>query len=152
MPRSKSQGARRQHASAPQSTSKPWPFMFTLGIIALIPPAFAGLKTLHARETSYMLYTQLILSVLSFAAYGFDKNRATYAGWRTRETSLLLLDALGGWPGGFAAQYYFRHKIRKTSFQLFFWTIVLTHEILWINWLVPANRKPIHHSVQGTEL
>lgn len=80
-----------------------------------------------------MLYAQIILSVLSFAAYGFDKYRAGNAGWRTRETSLLLLDALGGWPGGFAAQYYFRHKIRKTSFQLLFWTIVLMHEIWWIS-------------------
>lgn len=123
--------------------------MFTLGLLALVIPSFALVRTVYAREASYMLYAQMILSAVSFAAYGFDKYRAGNAGWRTRETSLLLIDALGGWPGGFAAQYHFRHKIRKTSYQLLFWTIVVLHEIWWISWLLPENRKNISYSARG---
>ncbi|RDI86084.1 hypothetical protein Vi05172_g3698 [Venturia inaequalis] len=65
------------------------------------------------------------MSTISFTMYGYDKYRATNSGWRIRENLLHLLDLLGGWPGGFFAQYFFRHKTRKASFQLVFWCYML---------------------------
>jgi uncharacterized membrane protein YsdA (DUF1294 family) len=71
------------------------------------------------------------LSILSFCLYGFDKYRATNSGWRLRENMLHVVDFLGGWPGGFLAQQYFRHKIWKRPFQYIFWVTVLLHNIAW---------------------
>ncbi|WP_116475317.1 DUF1294 domain-containing protein [Zobellella maritima] len=75
------------------------------------------------------------MSVASFAAYGLDKHRARQAQWRLPENLLHLLDLAGGWPGGLLAQRRFRHKTRKTRFQLLFWCIVLLHLALWLGWL-----------------
>lgn len=115
---------------------RPWPLMFTLGVVAILVATCSHLKTYYIGAWDGLFYVQLALSIASFSAYGFDKYRANNAGWRTRETSLLLLDALGGWPGGFAGQHYFRHKARKASFQILFWVIVLLHEIWCISWLI----------------
>ena len=122
--------------------AKPWSFLFTLGLLSLIPPAIALLKALrNPQRSNLFLLWQIFLSLISFASYGFDKYRARTAGWRTREYALLLADALGGWPGGFAAQHCFRHKIRKTSFQFMFWVIVFLHETWWIRSLMPEKWK-----------
>jgi uncharacterized membrane protein YsdA (DUF1294 family) len=72
-----------------------------------------------------------IISLITFAIYGLDKHKATHGYWRIKENTLHLLDLLGGWPGGFAAQRFFHHKSRKTSFQLVFWTIVTLHVAVW---------------------
>ena len=73
-------------------------------------------------------------SMLTAAAYAFDKSRAERGGWRVAENRLHLLEALGGWPGALVAQRLFRHKNRKVRFQFIFWIIVLTHLAVW-TWL-----------------
>ena len=40
-----------------------------------------------------------VTSLVSFAAYGFDKRRAATGGRRVPERTLLVLAFLGGWPG-----------------------------------------------------
>ena len=72
-----------------------------------------------------------LLSIIAFAAYAWDKRAAVRNGWRTRERTLLLLDALGGWPGGMAAQRLLRHKRRKASYMLRFRLIVTLHVLAW---------------------
>lgn len=62
-----------------------------------------------------------LMSVLSFLLYMKDKNAARRNTWRTPESTLHLLDFLGGWPGGLIAQQSFRHKVSKNSFQVVFW-------------------------------
>lgn len=61
------------------------------------------------------------LSVVTFAAYGYDKRQAAAGGWRTPELALHVLALAGGFLGGWAGRAYFRHKTRHSSF-----TIVLT--------------------------
>lgn len=73
------------------------------------------------------LGTILILSVVSFGIYGFDKSRATRGGRRVPERTLQLLAFLGGWPGAILGQQYFRHKTKKFSFQLVFWSLTVLH-------------------------
>jgi uncharacterized membrane protein YsdA (DUF1294 family)/cold shock CspA family protein len=68
----------------------------------------------------------LALSIISFIAYAADKAAATSGGWRTKESSLLLLGLVGGWPGAILAQQFLRHKSNKASFRSAFWgTVVL---------------------------
>lgn len=72
---------------------------------------------------SYFL-AMLIMSVVAFLAYGFDKHRAKTNGWRVPEKTLHVMSLLGGWPGAMYGQQVFRHKTQKTSFRIVFWITV----------------------------
>jgi uncharacterized membrane protein YsdA (DUF1294 family) len=67
----------------------------------------------------------LAASVAAFAAYAFDKAAARNGEWRTKESTLLGLGVLGGWPGALVAQTLLRHKSSKRTFQAAFWLTVL---------------------------
>lgn len=60
----------------------------------------------------------LVLNVLAFFLFGFDKRRARGAGRRTPEATLLLVSWLGGFVGGWWGMSVFRHKTKKTSFRV----------------------------------
>ena len=76
------------------------------------------------------------MGALSFIAYALDKSAANQNLQRTQEKTLHLFDLLCGWPGGLLAQQVFRHKTRKSSFQIVFWlTVVVNCAALF--WLVP---------------
>jgi uncharacterized membrane protein YsdA (DUF1294 family) len=62
----------------------------------------------------------VLWSIVAFLAFGFDKWRAGRAGRRVPELTLLVLSALGGWPGGGLGMIVFRHKTAKWSFKLKF--------------------------------
>lgn len=69
----------------------------------------------------------IVLSLVAFLIYGFDKHRARRDGRRVPEKTLQTIALLGGWPGALAGQKYFRHKTQKVSFQIVFWLCVVTH-------------------------
>lgn len=59
----------------------------------------------------------MVSSAWTFVLFGFDKFRAGQAGRRrVAESSLCLVSALGGWPGGLLGIIIFRHKSSKPSF------------------------------------
>jgi DTW domain-containing protein YfiP/uncharacterized membrane protein YsdA (DUF1294 family) len=60
------------------------------------------------------------MSLVAFLLFGFDKWQAGRRGGRVAESTLCLVSALGGWPGGFLGIALFRHKSAKGSFQLKF--------------------------------
>ena len=66
----------------------------------------------------------VFINLLSLVVYGYDKFQATKSGWRISEHALLLLALIGGTIGAFIAMRIFRHKTRKSRFQLRFWGIV----------------------------
>lgn len=68
----------------------------------------------------YLVIAIPLLSVTSAVLYRFDKQRATNNQRRIPESTLLTIDLLGGWPGGWWAQYKFRHKTQKISFRIRF--------------------------------
>lgn len=67
----------------------------------------------------------LVASLITFVVYAADKAAAVSGAWRTKENTLHLLALIGGWPGALVAQQKLRHKSRKTSFRVVFWTTVL---------------------------
>lgn len=73
------------------------------------------------------LGVSLVMSVISFAAYGWDKRQAVNGARRVPEQTLHTLALLGGWPGALLGQKQFRHKTKKRSFQIEFWFVVLLH-------------------------
>ncbi|KAH7123653.1 hypothetical protein B0J11DRAFT_436035 [Dendryphion nanum] len=110
---------------------RPWTAATAAGVLTLILPAVT-LARLYARTGSLLpLAWTGILSSVTFLNYGYDKMQARNNEWRIRETSLHILELLGGWPGALAGQHFFQHKTRKTSFQFVFWTIVLGWQGLW---------------------
>ena len=77
-----------------------------------------------------------IVSIATFAAYGWDKRRAEKRERRVPEMRLHLMELAGGWAAAFLAQRYFRHKIAKTRYQIVFWLIVAAYELLAVNYLL----------------
>ena len=55
--------------------------------------------------------------LVAFLAFALDKWRARRPGRRVSELTLLLLGAIGGWPGGLLGMMLFRHKTSKWAFQ-----------------------------------
>ncbi|KAH9997459.1 putative membrane protein [Xylariaceae sp. FL0662B] len=111
------------------------PIISRVAVLSLIP-AGIGTGRFWQAGVPQPLLCYLFLSTLSFLMYGYDKYQARNSGWRVREVLLHLLNLLGGWPGGLLAQGCFRHKTRKTSFQVFFLAEVLVHDILWVRWIL----------------
>ncbi len=64
------------------------------------------------------LISMLIGSGLSFALLAWDKRAARLGRWRTKQTTLHVLELLGGWPGSLLASALLRHKSRKAGYRL----------------------------------
>ncbi|MFT4569858.1 MAG: uncharacterized membrane protein YsdA (DUF1294 family)/cold shock CspA family protein [Hyphomicrobiaceae bacterium] len=74
------------------------------------------------------------MSILTYAFYYVDKRRAETNRWRITETSLHVMEALGGWPGALVAQLALRHKTQKPDYQRVYWAIVAVHAAFGIYW------------------
>ena len=79
-----------------------------------------------------MVYLGLVIliSLLTFFCYGWDKWQAKRSGRRIPEKRLHWLSLLGGWPGALLGRQLFRHKTRKTGFTMVTWLIVTAHGLL----------------------
>ena len=64
-----------------------------------------------------------LVNLAAFMAMAADKAAARDNQSRVRESTLLNLALLGGWPGIWAGMRAFRHKTRKEPFRSRFWTI-----------------------------
>lgn len=68
----------------------------------------------------FYIYLGLIvlMSIISFSLYSWDKRKAISGKWRTKEKTLLLSSFLLGSIGGISAMYLKRHKTDKWYFKL----------------------------------
>jgi len=69
----------------------------------------------------------VVLSIIAFGLYGFDKIKAARRQWRISERTLHVVAVLGGWPGATWGQHVFRHKTQKVSFRVVFWATLGAH-------------------------
>lgn len=81
----------------------------------------------------------VLMSLLTFAIYGWDKRAAEQGTNRISEKSLHLMELLGGWPGAIFGQQFFRHKTQKTLFRLITYSITVLHVVglgalVWFAW------------------
>ena len=80
----------------------------------------------------------LVLNVITFGTFFFDKRQAQRQGQRICEATLLGLALFGGWPAAKLAQRRFRHKTKKQPFRTqlnaipFLWLIIAS-AFLWLS-------------------
>ncbi|SIR51079.1 MULTISPECIES: DUF1294 domain-containing protein [unclassified Chryseobacterium] len=67
----------------------------------------------------------LIMNLITFGVFGFDKWQAQKHQWRISENTLLLLSILGGILGAASGMILFNHKVSKKSFLMKFILVVL---------------------------
>lgn len=82
----------------------------------------------------------LLMSILTFLAYGNDKSKAERDLRRTPEATLHYMALFGGWPGAWIAQRIFRHKSKKAAFQNTFWFTVIANCTLLFLLATPMGR------------
>jgi len=117
--------------------------LITLFGCVVVALAFLG------RTSVLVPFIYTIASGITFMVYGFDKSAAMTGRWRTREGTLHLLSALGGWPGALVGQQMFRHKSRKVEFQIIFWiTVVLNCGVL--GWSATETGASVLSAAFGT--
>ncbi|MET0437829.1 MAG: DUF1294 domain-containing protein [Devosia sp.] len=92
-------------------TSPGWRLYLAILMAALV--AF-GLFLDHLPWLLAGLY--LAMGLVSFLAYGRDKQSAESGQWRTSEVTLLGIDLCFGIVGGLLGQEAFRHKTRKSGY------------------------------------
>lgn len=73
----------------------------------------------------------IIINLVTFATYYADKRKAVKQKYRISEQALLLLAAIGGAFGAFAAMQIFRHKTKKPKF-------FITVRLLCIIWILAS--------------
>ena len=74
----------------------------------------------------------VIINLVTFIFYGYDKSRARKSLSRIPEKKLHTFALIGGSVGALIGQRVFHHKTRKFKFQIIFWLIFLLHCVLVI--------------------
>ena len=115
--------------------------MFAIGFAMLFMVALGGLAARGMLPTVVPVF-YAAASIAAAIAYRLDKSAAERNVWRTSETMLHVMALIGGWPGALVAQQAFRHKSRKLSFRLAFWTTVALNcaALTWLAWMARRYR------------
>ena len=77
-----------------------------------------------------LIYFCIIINIITFLVFGYDKWQAKNNKKRVSEFHLLLLTAIGGTIGGLLGMNFFKHKTNKFSFILSFYTIMILQIVL----------------------
>lgn len=78
------------------------------------------------------------MSILAVLGYAWDKRAAIAGRRRVPETTLHLIEALGGWPGALLARRIWRHKTIKPAYRMTLAVIIFLHLVGWMaaGWLM----------------
>lgn len=90
-----------------------------------------------------VIWAYIVMTATAFLLYGIDKLMAVRNWQRVAESTLHLVDMLGGWPGALFAQQLFRHKSRKPSFRVAYWVTVALNLALLAYLLTPHGRHTL---------
>jgi uncharacterized membrane protein YsdA (DUF1294 family) len=83
---------------------------------------------------SYLQAYIVLANILSFMLYGYDKLKSLKSSKKTRRVSenrLLLSSFVGGSIGSILAMLMFRHKIKKPSFLIKFFLVVVIQTVVF---------------------
>jgi uncharacterized membrane protein YsdA (DUF1294 family)/cold shock CspA family protein len=94
-------------------------------LFALVFLIGMSLSVLAGKLPPFVAWLYFAASTFMFFIYKVDKTAARRDQRRTPEKTLHLLALIGGWPGAIVAQKLFRHKSKKLSFQVIFWTTII---------------------------
>ncbi|MCL2383425.1 MAG: DUF1294 domain-containing protein [Oscillospiraceae bacterium] len=73
----------------------------------------------------YVLIYLVAINLIAFLAMLIDKRKAKMGDRRTKEATLFTFVFMGGWIGGIAGMYVFRHKTKKPLFVVGFPAIAI---------------------------
>ena len=116
----------------------PWP---TGSLVVLAAFALTYLVvTLIWGTRLYLALAYVVMSLVCATAYWMDKTASQTGQWRISESTLLILGALGGWPGAIIAQQMLRHKTSKASFQAEFMFSIAINVLAFLALTTPLGR------------
>lgn len=108
----------------------PWPGALALFLLLLVLPIGAAIDLSKQVDWRFLASYATLISILTFTYYWSDKRKAKADQWRIPESTLHLLEGLGGWPTALLAQRFLRHKTKKRKYQTALWLIIATHQTL----------------------
>lgn len=76
----------------------------------------------------------LLINLITFCVFWWDKDAARKGQWRVPESRLLWLALIGGSPGAVLAQRLLRHKTRKEPFRTQLMLICVMHVVALVAW------------------
>ncbi|MEO0795262.1 MAG: DUF1294 domain-containing protein [Verrucomicrobiota bacterium] len=79
---------------------------------------------MHFDKGQIIAIVFVVMSLVTFVAYGIDKRAAKKGSRRIPENTLHLFALFGGWPGALMGQKTFRHKTVKSQFRIVFWMTI----------------------------
>lgn len=88
---------------------------------------------------TYFLYYIVLVNVITFLVYAFDKFLSQHQKRRVPESWLHFLTLIGGGAGALAGQQICRHKTSKPSFFWIYWAIVTMQMVIVV--YVSMNRR-----------
>ncbi|MGN0383080.1 MAG: DUF1294 domain-containing protein [Eubacterium sp.] len=81
----------------------------------------------------------IIVNIIAFIMYGYDKKLAMSASWRISEYRLIMIAIAGGSMGAYLGMYCFRHKTRKPRFFIGLPLIVIAQLLIIVFFLGKIN-------------
>lgn len=76
------------------------------------------MKILEIIGIKYILIYFILINLLAFIMFWFDKRAAQNSQWRISEKALIIVSMLGGTVGSLVSMNVFRHKTKKIKFIL----------------------------------
>ena len=77
-----------------------------------------------------LMYFCIVINIITFLVFGYDKWQAKNNKRRISEFNLLLLAGVGGTIGGLIGMNFFKHKTNKFSFILSLYAIAILQIVL----------------------
>lgn len=77
-----------------------------------------------------LMYFCIVINIITFLVFGYDKWQAKNNKRRISEFNLLLIAGVGGTIGGILSMYLFKHKTNKFPFIIAFYTIAILQIVL----------------------
>lgn len=117
--------------------------LFLSYVVAAAFLLVVGISVLTENVPPHVFILYIVVSLITFVVYAWDKSAAERGTQRTPENTLHLLSLVGGWPGALIAQESLRHKTKKKSFRSVYWVTVLLNICAFIWVLTPTGSSAL---------